>query len=85
MNTSEIGNGEKARREEWRGSIAVGSRPFVEKLKALLGFRTKGREVIVGGEGYQVREGPALYNAVFRAEKDDIDPENTHLWDIKTE
>ncbi len=47
-----LGDGEKARREEWTDSIAVGSRPFVEKVKALLGFRAKGREVIEGGEGY---------------------------------
>ena len=42
-----------------------------------------GREVIAGGEGYQVREGPALYNAVFGAEKEEIGPENTYLWNVK--
>ena len=77
-----LGNGDKARNEEWTGSIAVGSRPFVEKVKALLGFRAKGREVIEGNEGYQVREGPAPYNVLFGAEKEDIDPKNTYLWDI---
>jgi putative transposase len=76
-------DGEKARKEEWTGSIAVGSRPFVEKVKALLGFRAKGREVIEGGEGYQVREGPAVYKALFGAEKEDIGPENTYLWNVK--
>ncbi len=80
-----LGDGEKARQEEWTGSIAVGSRPFVEKVKALLGFRAKGREVIEGGEGYQVREGPATYNALFGAEKRDIGPENTYFWDINAE
>jgi len=54
-------------------------------VKALLGFRAKGREVIEGREGYQVREEPAPYNALFGAEKDDIGLENTYLWDIKTE
>jgi hypothetical protein len=38
-----------------------------------------------GGEGYQVREEPAPYNALFGAEKDDIGPKNTFFWDIKTE
>ena len=61
----------------------MGSRPFVEKVKALLGLRAKGREVMEGGEGYQVREGPALYNAVFGAEKEEIGPENTYLWNVK--
>jgi putative transposase len=33
------GDREKARKEEWTGSVAVGSSAFVEKVKALLGFR----------------------------------------------
>jgi putative transposase len=75
-------DGEKARRDEWTDSLAVGSRPFVEKVKALLGFRAKGREVVEGGEGYQVREGPAVYNPLFRAENEDIGPGNTYFWDV---
>jgi len=77
------GDGEKARKEEWTGSIAVGNRPFVEQVKALLGFRAKGREVKEGGEGCQLREGSALYNTLFGAEKEDIGPENTYLWKVK--
>lgn len=49
--------------------IAVGSRPFVEKVKALLGYRAKGREMIKGREGYQVREGPVTYDALIGAKK----------------
>ncbi len=64
-----LGDGEKAPQEEWTGSIALGSRPFVEKVKALWGFRAKGRDIIEGTEGYQVREGPFTYNALFGAEK----------------
>ena len=74
---------ENARKEEWTVSIAVGSRPFVERVKALLGFRAKGREVIEGGEGYQVREEAAIYGALFGAEKEDIGPENTYPWEVK--
>jgi len=36
-------DGGKTRQEEWTGSIAVGSKPFIENLKALLGFLAKGR------------------------------------------
>ncbi|MDZ4163540.1 MAG: transposase [Smithellaceae bacterium] len=75
-------NGKNTRREEWTGSIAAGSRPFVEEVKALLGYRAKGREVIENAEGYQVREEPALYNALFVAEKEDIGPENTYYWSL---
>jgi len=43
-----LGDGEKIRQDEWISSIAVGSRSFVEHVKALLGFRAKGRDVIGG-------------------------------------
>jgi REP-associated tyrosine transposase len=80
-----LGDGEKARKEEWTRSLAVGSRPFVEEVKGLLGFRAKGREVIESTEGYQVREGFAPYKALFEAEKEDIGPQNTYFWDINAE
>lgn len=41
-----IRDGKKDRKDEWTGSIAVGNRPFVEKVKNILGFRGKGRKVI---------------------------------------
>ena len=63
----------------------MGSRLFVEKVKALLGFRAKGRDIIEGNEGYHVREESASYNALFGTEKDDIGPNNTYFWDINTE
>jgi putative transposase len=77
------GDGERVRKDEWTGSIAVGSRPFVEKVKALLGFRAKGREVMEGAEGYQVREESDLYSALFGAEKEDITPKNTYFLNDK--
>jgi putative transposase len=80
-----LGNGEKARHDEWTDSIAVGSRPFVERVKALLGFRAKGRDIVEGGEGYQVREGQAAYDALFGAEKGDIGPQNAYLWNVNNE
>jgi len=78
-----LGDGEKARHEEWTDSIAVGSKPFVENVKELLGFRAKGRRVIEADEGYQVREESAPYNALFGAEKEDISSENTYSWNCK--
>jgi putative transposase len=69
---------ETGRRPGTRNGQAVsrwgGSRSFVETVKALLGFRGKGRAVIESSEGYQVRERPALYNDVFGTEKEDIGP-----------
>jgi hypothetical protein len=81
-----LGDEAKERQDEWTASIAVGSRFFIENVKALLGFRTKGREVRQGGGSrYQLREDAAQYKALFRVEKDNIDPENTYVWDVKTE
>jgi hypothetical protein len=51
-----------------------------------LGFRAKLREVRQGGGArYQLREGAARYKTLFKAEKSNIDLENTYIWDVKTE
>jgi len=64
----------------------VGSKSFIENVKALLGFRVKGREVRQGvGARCQLREGAAQYKALFRTEKGNIDLENTYIWDVKNE
>ena len=41
-----LGNGTKSRQDEWTDSIAVASKSFIEKVKALLGFKAKGRDII---------------------------------------
>lgn len=81
-----LGDEAKERQDEETASIAVGSRFFLENVKALLGFRAKGKDVRQGGgSGYRLRENLALYNALFRVGKDHVDPENTYIWDLKTE
>ena len=80
-----MGDRAKERQDEWTGSVAVGSKSFIESVKASLGFRAKGRDVIQSGEGYQLRESPMPYKIVFKAENEDIDPENTVFWDVKVE
>jgi len=67
-----LGDGAKERQDEWTGSVAVGSKSFIESVKASLGFRAKGRDVIESGEGYQLRESPASYKVFFEAENEDI-------------
>lgn len=54
-------------------------------MKALLGLRAKGRDIVDGCGGYQLRESSARYKALFEVENDDIGLENTHLWNIKQE
>ena len=63
----------------------MGSKFFIESVKASLGFRARGRDVIESGEGYQLRESPASYKAFFEAENEDIGLENTRFWDEKAE
>ena len=75
-------DGKKDREEEWTDSIAVGNRPFVEKVKELLGFRAKGRKVIKGKERYQVREAPTHYNVLSGVENENIGLINTYFWDV---
>jgi putative transposase len=56
---------EKIREEEWSRSIAVGSQPFVESVRKMLGIRAKGRDVIEGSKGYQLREEASGYRALY--------------------
>ncbi len=77
-----LGDGSKIRQDEWTDSIAVGSKTFVEKVKALLGFRAMGRDVKESAGGYQLREGAASYNALFEPKKHDIGTKNNYFWDM---
>lgn len=54
-----LGSGDKSRQDEWGKSVAGGSRFFVETMKEFLGIRAKGRDVLEGGEGYQLWEAAA--------------------------
>jgi putative transposase len=80
-----LGDGKKGRQGEWTDSIADGSKAFIEKVKLLLGFKAKGRDIVKGEERYHLREEAAPYKALFDAERGDMGPENTYSWDINTE
>jgi len=47
-----------------------------------LGFKIKGRDFIKDDERYHLREEVAYYTALFRAEKEDIGPEDAYFWDV---
>ena len=51
-----LGDRRKGRQGEWTDSIAIGSKTFIEKVKSLLGFKAKGRDIVKGDEGYHLRE-----------------------------
>ena len=80
-----LGDGLQTRQDEWTDSIAVGSKTFIEKVKAQLGIRAKGRGVIENGGGYQLRDEAVPYKALFEVKKDDLGPENTFIWNHNDE
>jgi len=41
-----LGDGAKECQDEWTDKVAVGIKSFIESVKASLGFRAKGRDVI---------------------------------------
>jgi hypothetical protein len=63
--------------------VSLGSESFIVKLKSLSGFKAKGRDVIVGDEGYLLQKEAVPYIALFRAEKDDIGHGNTYSFGHK--
>jgi len=80
-----LGAGKKDRQQKLSCSIAVGGKPFVEKVKRLLGFRARGSKISKIGEGYRIRETTARYNEFFGVKKADIEPENAYCWSINTD
>jgi REP element-mobilizing transposase RayT len=80
-----LANMQTSRQEEWTQSIAVGSMPFVERVRDLLGFRARGRKVTGSAEGCQLREPSALYGNLFEIKNGDMEPKNDLPWNISAE
>jgi putative transposase len=80
-----LGAEKQTREEEWTESIAVGSKPFIEKVKEILGSRAIGRDVLEGEGGYQLRESATSYKALLVPEKVEIGAKNAQFWDINQE
>ena len=78
----QLQDAENSRQDEWTASIAVGSKAFIENVKARLSFRAKGRNVSESAAGYQLREHPSCYRALFGGENEYIDLKSTHFWDV---
>ena len=74
--------GSSVRRKEWTESIAVGSKPFVERTQEKLGGRAQGRKVVGSNDRYELREEHDSYHKVFGPQKGTLRPKNAHLWDI---
>jgi len=62
------------RQSRWTESIAVGGRPFIERIKKAMGALAKGCCVQSGEGAFELREAQSVYNAIFDHENRDIDP-----------
>jgi putative transposase len=60
------------RESRWTQSIAVGSRPFIERIKRAMGAMAKGRSVQPTEGAFELREAQSAYNPIFDPENRDI-------------
>ena len=74
-------NGLAIRDDRWSEAIAVGSRPFLEKVKGELGLKATYREVIEADGTYVLREAAQTYGLKFAAESEALRSQNTVFWD----
>lgn len=72
-----LNNGQAPRDDRWSEAIAVGSLPFVEKIKSDLGFRVTHREASQASRGYHMRERAEAYAGEFTSENVALTLENT--------
>jgi putative transposase len=66
---------------KWSESIAVGGKSFVAETKDRLGVKVKGRKIIEGDGGYELRDPSGSYNAISMHEKAPLSFENSFKWD----
>ena len=77
-----LADGDNFRDGKWTESIAVGSEPFIQNLKVLMGGMAVGRKVLETGESFQLKEVQYPYNAHFGVKKSDIGAQ-TPMFGIK--
>jgi hypothetical protein len=69
----------------WSEAIAIGSLPFVEKVKSELGVKALHREGEQLGGACALRERSDAYGGEFTRENDVLRQENTIFWDENAE
>lgn len=66
----------------WTEAVAVGNKEFVDTIKERLGYRAKGRKVMKGDGGFELRESVAPYNSPFMGKKGLLSPSNAYNLDV---
>jgi len=77
-----LARGGGLRESRWTESIAVGGKAFVERIKAGLGAKAIGREVLEGDGVYELREQDISYKGNLGGENSGLRLENTYFWDV---
>jgi REP-associated tyrosine transposase len=67
-----IGSIKNIRDSRWTESVAVGSSPFIKRVKSVMGAMAKGRKIRDCKDGFELREETVAYNAVLGPENCDI-------------
>ena len=67
-------NVDAKRESRWTQSIAVGSGPFVERIKNTMGAMVKSRCVRLTEGAFELRESQSAYNSIFDPKNHDIAP-----------
>ena len=70
------------RESMWSESVAVGSKPFVDKILINLKQEIKKRKAVEKDGSYFIREPAIAYNTHFDPKKGVLRAENTFFWDI---
>jgi len=65
------------RESRWTESIAVGSSPFIKRIKIAMGAMAKGRAVRPMAGAFELRESRSTYNSIFDPENRDIAPKKS--------
>jgi len=72
---SSIEADKRGKENKWTQSIAVGSKMFIEKIKAELGIRGRGKKIFGVDDTYELREVVTPFG-----DGANPDSENTYLW-----
>ena len=62
------------RQSRWTESVAVGSKPFIQRIKNAMGVMVKGRSVQTTEKAFELREAQSAYNTIFSTKNRKIAP-----------
>ncbi len=68
----------------WSESLAVGSKPFVDKVRINLNQEIKRRKAVEKDGSHFVREPQIAYSTHFGTKKEVLRAENALFWDVST-